>query len=306
MTGDRIARRIAEDFAAGERDLYAALGRAVAAMSPERGTEAARLARAAVAACGGAAGDRLRSVDAGLLAAVARKAAGFPAVEGADLLPGLLASLPAVPMFHPDPAASATTPLPTGGQRPDMPAFSDRAFDGWFAATGAAYGLGLYGEDRDVYRSPQFADAASPERRTVHLGVDVFAPAGTAVHAPLPGRVARVAYNADPLDYGHTLILEHEADGRRFWLLVGHLGGSLPALCREGATVEPGQVVAHLGDWHENGGWSPHAHVQVIADRLEQDANFFGVGHASLWPVWRDVSPDANLILRLPPAAFRP
>lgn len=300
----QVAARVEAAFSGGARDLYAALGAAVAVAAPATGEAAGALARAAVAACGGEAGERLRAVDAGLLAAVARHAAGFPAVAGADRLPGLIAALDPAAMFDPDPAAVATLALPTGGQRPGMPAFSDRAFDGWFAATGAVYGLGLYGEDRTVYRSAQFADAASPERRTVHLGIDVFAPAGTPVRAPLPGRVARRAYNADPLDYGHTLILEHRAGDRPFWLLVGHLGAPLPGLPREGDRVAAGQVVAHLGDWGENGGWSPHAHVQIIADRLEQDGNFFGVGQASLWPVWQAISPDANLILRIPPERF--
>ncbi|MFN3973122.1 MAG: peptidoglycan DD-metalloendopeptidase family protein [Gemmobacter sp.] len=304
MTAERVAAWIGAAFAGGARDLYAALGAAIAAERPATGQRAAALVGEAVAACGGEAGDRLRSVDQGLLVAVVRHAAGFAAVDGAERLPDVLTALPVAPMFRPDPATAATIALPTGGQRPDMPAFSDRGFDGWFAATGAAYGLGLYGEDRDVYRSAQFADAASPERRTVHLGVDVFAPAGTPVHAPLPGRVARVAYNTDPLDYGHTLILEHVAQGLRFWTLCGHLAASLPDLCRAGDRVEAGQVVAHLGDWHENGGWSPHLHVQIIADRLGQDGNFFGVGHRSLWPVWRQISPDANLLLRLPAGAF--
>ena len=305
MTGaGEVAARVAAAFAAGRRDLYAALGAAVAAGAPGSAEAAGALARAAVAGCPGEAGERLRAVEAGLLAAVARAACGFEAVPGAARLPALIGTLPALPMFDPDPRLVPTMALPTAGQIPDMPAFSDRAFDAWFAAKGVAYGLGLYGEDRTVYRSAQFADAASPERRTIHLGVDVFAPAGTPVRAPLPGRVARVAYNADPLDYGHTLILEHRAGDLTFRLLVGHLGASLPGLCREGDTVEAGQVVAHLGDWPENGGWAPHAHIQIVADRLEQDANFFGVGHASLWPVWRQISPDANLILRIPPERF--
>jgi murein DD-endopeptidase MepM/ murein hydrolase activator NlpD len=184
-----------------------------------------------------------------------------------------------------------------------MPAFSDRAFDGWFAATGAGYGIGLYGEDRDVYRSAQFADAASDERRTIHLGLDVFAPAGTSVHAPLDGVVDWVTYNADPLDYGHTLLLRHEVGGTRFATLYGHLAGSLPDLCRPGQAVAAGQVIAHLGDWHENGGWAAHLHLQVVADTLSQHGNFFGVGHASLWPVWRQISPDPAPLtgLALPP-----
>lgn len=295
---------LTDAFAAGQRDLYALLGRAVAATRPASGDEAAACAQAIIAATPGEAGDRLRAVDGALLAAVARHASGFDPVNGAARLAALLPRVTTTAMFSPDLAAAPTTALRTRGERPDMPAFSDRAFDGWFAATGATYGLGLYAEDRTVYETPQFADAASPERRTVHLGIDVFAPAGTPVHAPLPGVVERVAYNADPLDYGNTLFIRHEIEGLRFWTLYGHLAGTLPGLCRPGQKVAAGQVVAHLGDWHENGGWAAHLHFQVIADRLSQGDNFFGVGHRSLWPVWTAISPDPNLLLRLPPALF--
>lgn len=294
-----VAETVARAFADGQRDLYAALGSAIAATRPAAGAEAAARAMEAIAATEGEAGDRLRAVDPHLLAAVARQASGFEAVEGASALKAFLPSLPTAPMFDPDLAAARTTPLPTRGERPDMPAFSDRAFDAWFAATGATYGLGLYAEDRTVYETPQFADAASPERRTVHLGIDVFAPAGTPVRAPLPGVVETVAYNADPLDYGNTLFLRHDVEGLRLWTLYGHLAGTLPGLCRPGQAVAAGQVVAHLGDWPENGGWAAHLHFQVITTLLGQRENFFGVGHRSLWPVWTAISPDPNLLLQL-------
>ena len=72
-----------------------------------------------------------------------------------------------------------------------------------------------------------------------------------------------------------------------------------------GQAVTQGQTIADLGGWQENGGWAPHLHFQVIGDMLDQNGgNFFGVGHESLWDVWRDISPDPNLILRLPPGKF--
>lgn len=305
MVTGALSRKVADAFAAGQRDLYAALGSAIAATRPPSGAEAAARALEVIASTEGEAGERLRAVDPLLLAAVARHASGFEAVEGAGALAALLPALPVAPMFDPDLAAARTTALPTRGERPDMPAFSDHAFDAWFAATGATYGFGLYAEDRSVYGTPQFADAASPERRTVHLGIDVFAPAGTPVHAPLPGTVETVTCNADPLDYGNTLFLRHEVEGLRFWTLYGHLAGTLPGQCQPGQAVEAGQVIAHLGDWPENGGWAAHLHFQVIGTLLGQRGNFFGVGHRSLWPVWTAISPDPNLILRLPRDRFR-
>ena len=78
-----------------------------------------------------------------------------------------------------------------------------------------------------------------------------------------------------------------------------------PGLLSVGAKVTPGQIIAHLGDRQENGGWAPHLHFQVIGDHWDQNGgNFFGVGHESLWDVWRDICPDPNLILRLPAGKF--
>ncbi|NBE09227.1 peptidoglycan DD-metalloendopeptidase family protein [Paragemmobacter ruber] len=284
----------------GCADLYTALRQACTGLS------AAPDIAALIAATDPATRARLAQVDAGLLAAIARKVTQGEAVPGATRLRAALATLPVHPLFLPDPATAPGMALPTTGARPDMPAFSDAAFDAWFArhqARGIRYGFGLYGENRTVYATPQFADAASSERRTIHLGIDVFAPAGTPVHAPLPGRVAHLTYNADPLDYGHTLILEHDLDGTRFFTLYGHLAATLPSL-HPTATVAAGQIIAHLGDWPENGGWAPHIHFQIITDLLATSGNFFGVGHASLMDVWSDISPDANLLMRLPAHSF--
>ncbi len=257
--------------------------------------------------------ERLDRIDPEFMVALFRGAAGFPATRYAAQVRAFLAGSEPSSLFTPDLRTSARMALLTNGAHPDMPAFSDHAFDHWFAArrpttlpAGAAFfGFGAYGEKRSVYATEQFADAASPERRTRHLGIDVFAPTGTPVHAPLPGKVAFVTYNADPLDYGHTLILEHDAGGVPFWTLYGHLGRSLPGLLKVGDRVEAGQLIAHFGDWHENGGWAPHLHFQIMTDLLAQTAgNFFGVGHDSLWDIWSGICIDPNLILRLVPESF--
>ena len=257
--------------------------------------------------------ERFERIDPEFMVALCRKAAGFDATRGAGAVRDHLGRVAVSPVVLPDPARAARIAVLTDGTHPDMPAFSDRTFDGWLAAQRPAglpdgvafYGFGPYGEKRSVYAADQFADAASPERRTHHTGIDIFAPKGTPVHAPLPGKVLSVTYNADPLDYGHTLILEHETPGGvPFWTLYGHLAGTLPGLAQPGQRVAAGDLIAHFGDWHENGGWSPHLHFQIMSDMLSQSGNFFGVGHESLWDVWSDIIPDANLILRLAPESF--
>ncbi|MDI3335111.1 aminotransferase class III-fold pyridoxal phosphate-dependent enzyme [Defluviimonas aestuarii] len=257
--------------------------------------------------------EKLDRLDPEFMVALCRRAAGFDATRSEQAVRTHLVGSEAEPLFCPDIARSARFALLTDAPPADMPDIRDRAWDDWFSAHRPTnlplnvgfYGLGSYGENRSVYTAAQFADAASPERRTRHLGIDVFAPAGAPVHAPFPGRVHTVAYNAEPLDYGHTLILEHQtAEGVPFYTLYGHLGGSLPGLLAEGQEVAAGQCIAHLGDWPENGGWAPHLHFQVMTDMLSQNGNFYGVGHDSLWDVWSGICPDPNLILRLAPESF--
>lgn len=279
-------------------DLYAAL-RGVARTTDDD-------LPALIAACDGPTQARLRGLDQGLLAAILRKERTGHGVASAGAIRDWLQAQRFEAMFAPDIAAGGSIALLTGGQRPDMPAFSDRAFDAWFTGQGVPYGLGAYGEDRRVYTSAQFADAGGPERRTVHTGIDVFAAAMTPVHAPLAGRVLHVTYNADPLDYGHTLIMEHAAEGVAFYTLYGHLAGTLPGMLKPGDEVVAGAVICHLGDWHENGGWAPHLHFQVMTDMLgRHDGNFVGAGHARLWDVWSDICIDPDLVMRLGADRFR-
>ena len=65
---------------------------------------------------------------------------------------------------------------------------------GEMAAAGAPVGIGRYDEARPFYTGPAFSLSASPtdERRTIHLGIDLFAPAGTPVAAPIAGVVHAV------------------------------------------------------------------------------------------------------------------
>ena len=63
-------------------------------------------------------------------------------------------------------------------------------------AAGADVAVGRYGEDRAVYQAPEFQDAATGEARSIHLGVDLFVPAGEPVHAPLAGTIAAFGDNA--------------------------------------------------------------------------------------------------------------
>ena len=167
--------------------------------------------------------------------------------------------------------------------------------------------IGRYDEPRLLYNSPLFgADASSlEERRTIHVGMDLFADPGTSIHAPLDGIIHTLANNAAPLDYGPLVILQHDAgDAGAFFTLYGHLDEEWLARLKIGQCIAGGEKFARIGTSEENGGWPPHLHFQIILDLLDLDANFPGVAYASQRAVWTNLSPDPNLLISIPDNRF--
>ncbi len=173
----------------------------------------------------------------------------------------------------------------------------------------SSVGIGRYDEPRLLYTSPLFSASENPtdERRTIHLGMDLFAAPGTPIHAPLDGVVHTVAINTAPLDYGPLVILRHTTgDCLEFFTLYGHLARETSEALKVGRRIARGQQFARIGDAHENGGWVPHLHFQIILDLLERGSDFPGVGYASQRSIWTSLSPDPNLLLGIPAESFPP
>lgn len=188
------------------------------------------------------------------------------------------------------------------------PNLTTRLFEQMQAA-GVSVGIGRYHEPRLIYTAPIFATGPtlSDERRTLHLGLDLFAAAGTPVFAPLPGEVYACAINETPQDYGGVIILKHTPpDGPDFFTLYGHLSHASVTGMQVGQTIAKGEPFAALGTPAENGGWPPHLHVQIITDLLDLDCDFPGVGLVSQREVWAAFSPDPNLIAGVPEHRFPP
>lgn len=170
--------------------------------------------------------------------------------------------------------------------------------------------IGRYLEPRLLYSGDQYlaGDADKnrfdKERRTIHLGVDLFAPAETPVLAVLDGVVERVDTCDDQLDYGTLVILRHSpAEGITFFSLYGHLSSACRRLV-EGQTVKQGQQIAELGPPEDNGGWSPHLHFQLAVDLLDTGHNFPGVCRRSEQHIWSQICPDPSRILGLADATY--
>lgn len=136
-------------------------------------------------------------------------------------------------------------------------------------ALSSAYGIGRYNERRvGMYKTELFS--REPEARDIHVGIDIAAPIGTAVHAFYDGIVYMAGINPADGDYGGTLITEHRLGDRVIWALHGHLSHASVQKWRSGTSIQKGQVIAEIGDRHENGGWNPHLHFQLSWLRPER------------------------------------
>jgi len=172
---------------------------------------------------------------------------------------------------------------------------------------GVTVAIGKYDEPRLLYSSPLFAGSEGPldERRTIHLGLDIFADAGTPVFAPLRGVVHAFAYNPAALDYGGVIILRHTTDDdTELFSLYGHLSRASLTDIAVGRVIDRGEQFATLGAPGENGGWTPHLHLQLFTDLLGLGTDAPGVARASQRAAWRSICPDPNLIVGIPEARF--
>lgn len=172
------------------------------------------------------------------------------------------------------------------------------AEEGWDDLPPGTLRAGGYDEDRAIYDGPVFAAGAGEEPRTIHLGIDLFAAAGTAVYAPLAGHVHSFQDNANPKDYGPTVILEHTVKvDLTFYTLYGHLSRESLIGLHAGQDVAAGAQLATLGAAEVNGGWPPHLHFQVILDMGSALGDFPGVFKQSERARWKLVCPDPAPLL---------
>lgn len=257
---------------------------------------------------------KLTDVPSGLAKAIFRQACGLEPVATATAVSRYLLSqqLSFSPILGEDwhnlnPIAfdSSVGSLALGSPADygDLPAAAKR-IEARLAAAGSQVGVGRYDEARLIYTADSFR-TDSDEWRTIHIGLDLFAPAGTAIFAPLPGKIHSFTDNDLPLDYGPTLILEHETDeGLPFYTLYGHLSRESLADWEVGKPVAAGEQIAIFGSMAENGGWPPHLHFQLILDMLDKEGDFIGVAPASQRTVWTSICPDPNLILGIPDVIF--
>ena len=160
----------------------------------------------------------------------------------------------------------------------------------------AVCAIGGYLENRYIYRrSEHFQQNEEP--RSIHLGIDIWAAAGTPVFAPLAGKVHSFQNNAGFGDYGPTIILEHYLEENTFYTLYGHLNLECLDSLFEGKSIEAGEKIAEFGEFAVNGDWPPHLHFQVITDMQGKKGDFIGVCEPSKMEAYAKICLDGAYIL---------
>ena len=140
-----------------------------------------------------------------------------------------------------------------------------------------SWGVSPYLERRDTLLGdcPQMV----AEKRFIHLGLDVIVRLGTPLHAPLDAIVVESGYESGEGNYGGYVLLKHASPSfETFHSFYGHLcQNRLPAA---GKTIPAGVAFAEIGDFHENGNWFYHTHIQVIT-RKALERGYITKGYCS-------------------------
>jgi len=160
--------------------------------------------------------------------------------------------------------------------------------------------FGGYDEKRNLYqRSVIFNDDKAEVSRDIHIGLDLWCDAGTAVIAPLDGTVHSFKDNEGFGNYGPTIILEHFIDERTFYTLYGHLNRQSLKNLAFGQIVEAGDKIGVLGSHKVNGDYAPHLHFQIIEDLQGNSGDYPGVVSKNDLSFYLTNCPDPNLLLKI-------
>ena len=158
--------------------------------------------------------------------------------------------------------------------------------------------FGGYLEKRSLYdRSSYFGDSSYSHKRNIHLGLDVWAPEGTPVYSPLPGKIHSQQDNLNYGDYGPTIILEHQFEKQVFYTLYGHLSRESLHSYKVGEEILKDNPLAVLGSNEVNGNYAPHLHFQLILDIETHSGDYPGVTSEATLNFYKKNCPDPNLLL---------
>jgi hypothetical protein len=204
-----------------------------------------------------------------------------------------------VPMFAPILTEANTLYMDLSGSNREFDGFSetelDRAIVKKLEAADVVAGVGGYLENRSLYSETDLFQGDL--ERCIHIGVDVFMPAGTSLYAPVDGVVQSYANRQVYGDYGPVIILRHRIGEFEFHSLYGHLSeASLDGL-HEGKMFSGGEKIAEIGARPRNGNWSPHLHFQLVQDMQGFRGDYPGVVCLADLDFYRENCPDPSVLI---------
>lgn len=158
---------------------------------------------------------------------------------------------------------------------------------------GLVFAIGRYAEKRaqEIYSAEHFGN-----ERCVHMGVDLFARAETAVFSFWDGRVIVSHDHARRGDYGPTVITKHLLGDLTLYALHGHLSRDSLRESPVGRDLRRGDRIGWIGPRPENGDWPPHVHFQ-LSHTPPKGNDLPGVVAERDLPIARLVYPDPRLVL---------
>ena len=222
--------------------------------------------------------DTVLGFPPGLPVAAIRVTAGVDPVPG-DPWPALIARADPLPVVTPPPGHDRCVDLSVATDELHDRDWADPRAVATLVGAGHA-ALGRWGEVR-------MTAAGEPGERapdSLHLGADVFAPAPTAVRAPLGATVIAVS------DREATLEL---APGRCLRL------SGIEVLVRERATITAGAVIGHVAERTDH--WPNRVHVQLTTAPGQP-----GLGDPRLRDAWLALCPDPSALIGSEVAAPAP
>jgi murein DD-endopeptidase MepM/ murein hydrolase activator NlpD len=178
----------------------------------------------------------------------------------------------------------------------DTPSFDAFVFQ-QLHSTDKSYGYGGYLEKRDIYRRSEVFATALEDFRNIHLGIDIWAAAGSPIFAPLDGKVHSFQDNEGFGNYGPTIILEHQVEEKIFYSLYGHLRREDLQSLEVGQVFRAGKSFCQVGPYPENGDWPPHLHFQLIWDLESNWGDYPGVAAEKELDFYAQNCPDPSNFL---------
>ncbi|RCH56749.1 peptidase M23 [Mucilaginibacter hurinus] len=174
------------------------------------------------------------------------------------------------------------------------------AFSQWINAQlsscGYKYAAGGYMENRVIYKNRNLFESGD-KARSIHLGIDVWGMAGTAVYSPIAGIVHSFNDNSNDGDYGPTIIMQHDLNGFMLYSLYGHLSRKSLKGLFTGQQIKAGEQIGEFGVADENGGWPPHLHFQLMLDMEGMQGDYPGVCSLAEKDKYLKNVPDPTLLL---------